>query len=193
MIKLQANTAGYGGALRAMLLKLAAEFSKFPATALPISMYIAGGAALFLHVGERATEDVDAAFSRRILLEGPFNASYQDEYGQTRLVYLDRNYNDTLSLMHEDAQQDSIPVMVDGVDGKVLDVRVLTPTDLAVSKLSRFSEQDRDDIIQLAKRKLITSTAVKQRAQEALGGYVGNMEMVQHTVEIAGRLIQRHA
>jgi hypothetical protein len=70
--------------------------------------------------------------------------AYRDEEdGSARLLYFDRQYNDTLGLMHEDAQNDSIPLTLEGIDSRVLDVRILTPVDLAVSKLGRFSEQDR--------------------------------------------------
>ena len=62
---------------------------------LPIKMYIAGGAALHLLTGERVTEDIDATFSRRVLLDNAIEVSYRDPDGRARLMYLDRNYNDT--------------------------------------------------------------------------------------------------
>ncbi len=73
----------------------------------PIRMYVAGGAALHFHTGARVTEDVDAVFSKRVLLNEDIEVSYRDPDGRARLLYLDRNYNDTLGLLHEDAYEDS--------------------------------------------------------------------------------------
>lgn len=152
-------------------------------------MYIAGGAALHLLTGARVTEDIDATFSRRVLLNEDIEVSYRDPDGRARLMYLDRNYNDTLGLLHEDAYEDSQPVAIPGVDRKLMEVRVLSPVDLAVTKLARFTDQDREDIRLLAQKRLIDSGAVCKRAEEALGGYVGDAAPVRTSIDIACRLI----
>ena len=64
----------------------------------PIRMYVAGGAALHLLTGARVSADVDAVFSKRILFNEEIEVSYRDPDGRARLLYLDRNYNDTLGL-----------------------------------------------------------------------------------------------
>lgn len=183
-------SAGYGAALLAMLKRIESEFRNYDRRALPIRMVIAGGAALYLHTGERVTEDVDATFSRRVLFSSDIEVAYRDPDGRAALLYLDRNYNDTLGLMHEDADDDALRVDIRDIDRKVLDVRVLTPLDLATSKLARFSDQDRDDILLLARRKLIDAKALRKRAEEALGGYVGNTTTVGNTIDIACRLLE---
>ena len=180
---------GFGKALRDLLLKIQNEFQKYAPTSLPIKMYIAGGAALYLLTGERATADIDATFSRRVLLGPDMEVAYRDIDGRTAIVYLDRNYNDTLGLMHEDAEDDSVSIAIEGIDKKTLDVRVLTPLDLAVSKLSRFSDEDRDDIILLAKHRLIDAESLRSRAQSALTAYVGNIEAVSNTINTACRIV----
>src|SRR2546427_2249234 len=131
----------------------------------PIRMYIAGGAALHLLTGARVTEDIDASFSKRVLLPQEIEVSYRDPDGRARLMYLDRNYNDTLGLLHENAYDDSRPVDIPGVDKKLIDVRVLTPLDLAVTKLARFTDQDREDIQLLAREGLIESGPLRKRAE----------------------------
>lgn len=183
-------SAGYGAALLAMLKRIESEFRNYDRRALPIRMVIAGGAALYLHTGERVTEDVDATFSRRVLFSSDIEVAYRDPDGRAALLYLDRNYNDTLGLMHEDADDDALRVDIRDIDRKVLDVCVLTPLDLATSKLARFSDQDRDDILLLARRKLIDAKALRKRAEEALGGYVGNTTTVGSTLDIACRLVE---
>ena len=157
--------------------------------AFPIRMYVAGGAALHLLTGARVSEDVDAAFSRRMLFNEEIEVSYRDPDGRARLLYLDRNYNDSLSLLHEDAHKDSQPVAFPGIDKKLIDVRVLSPIDLAVSKLSRFADQDREDVLLLARERLIDSASLRKRAEEALGGYVGDLNSVRNSIDIACRLI----
>lgn len=155
----------------------------------PVRIYVAGGAALHLHTGGRVTEDVDAVFSKRVLLDEDIEVSYRDPDGRARVLYLDRNYNDTLGLLHEDAYDDSQPVEIRGIDRKLIDVRVLSPLDLAVTKVSRFADQDREDIELLARRGLIDSAGLRRRAEETLRGYVGNVDSVRASIDIACRLI----
>jgi hypothetical protein len=91
--------------------------------------------------------------------------------------------------MHEDAHVDSLPLTLPGIDSRVLDVKILTPLDLAVSKLGRYSEQDRADITALARRGLIDPTSLESRATEALGGYVGDTSRVRGNIDGATRIV----
>lgn len=164
----------YVAAFRELVSRIAASVKDVRPDALPIQMYVAGGAALHFHTGVRVSVDVDAVFSRRIALPDRLEIAYRDADGAARLLYFDRQYNDTLGLMHEDAHDDSMPLALDGIDPNVLDVRILAPLDLAVSKLGRFSDQDRADIAALARRGLLTPSSLNSRATEALSGYVGD-------------------
>ncbi len=156
---------------------------------LPVKMYLAGGAAVHIYTGVRATSDIDAVFSTRILLPDDLDVNYIDAKGQARLLYFDRQYNDTLGLMHEDAQDAAMPLPLIGVDPKLLEVRLLAPVDLAVSKIGRFAAHDREDIVALAREGLITAQDVRKRAEQALGGYVGNVSGVGVSIELAMQLI----
>jgi hypothetical protein len=188
-VKIPAAQGEYDRALAEVLAQVQQALKGGQPGTLPIRMYIAGGAALHLLTGARVTEDIDATFSKRVLLDRDIEVSYRDADGRARLMYLDRNYNDTLGLLHEDAYEDSRPVDVTGVDRKLVEVRVLSPVDLAVTKLARFSDQDREDIRLLARKRLIDSAAVRRRAEEALTAYVGNAASVRTSIEIACRLI----
>jgi hypothetical protein len=179
----------YVAAFRELAARIAASVRDVPPRALPIRMYVAGGAALHFHTGERVSVDVDAVFSRRIALPDGLEVAYRDEDGSARLLYFDRQYNDTLGLMHEDAQDDSIPLELEGIDSRVLDVRVLTPVDLAVSKLGRFSGQDRADIAALARRGLLSATNLEKRALEALEIYVGDTQRLRGNIASAVRIV----
>lgn len=148
-------------------------------------MYVAGGAALHLYTGERVSRDIDATFSHRIALPENLEVAYRDADGAARLLYFDRQYNDTFGLLHEDAHADSVALVLEGIDSSVLDVRLLSALDLAVSKIGRFSSQDHDDIATLARHKLIRSAALRRRAQDALTAYVGDTTRVQGSIELA--------
>lgn len=170
--------------------RVSAQLAGVDRKLLPVRLYVAGGAALHLRTGARLTEDIDGVFSRRVVLDDDITVAYKGPDGRGRLLYLDRNYNDTLGLMHEDAYKDAEPVELPGVDSRVLEVRLLTPLDLAVSKLARFGEQDRQDIELLARERLIDARRLRRRAEEALAGYVGNLEAVRTSIDLACNLVK---
>jgi hypothetical protein len=173
--------------------RVAATLAKSPAESLPVRMYVAGGAALYLVTGVRVSEDIDATFSRRLVLGEDIEVSYRDPDGGARLLYLDRNYNDTLGLLHQDAYADSLPVRIPGIDAARIQVRILSPLDLALTKIARFSEQDRADIELLAREGLIDAKALRRRAEEALQGYVGALDSVRTSIALACRLVEAAA
>jgi hypothetical protein len=62
--------------------------------------------------------------------------------------------------------------------------------DLAVSKISRFSSQDRDDITALAKHGLIKSAALRRRSRQAVENYVGNLDTLKGSIDLACRIVK---
>jgi len=169
--------------------RIAVPLAQADRKSLPVRMYLAGGTAVHLYTGARSNGDVDAVFSQRMLLPDDLDVNYVDASGRPRLIYFDRQYNDTFGLMHDNAHDDSIPLIIFGVDPKVLEVRLLSPVDLAVSKIARFEEHDQRDLTSLATQGLITADAVILRAEEAVGGYVGNIERVRNSIVLAAQLI----
>lgn len=155
----------------------------------PVKMFIAGGTALHFYTGARISEDIDATFSRRLLLPQDLQVSYNDADGTPRLLYFDRQYSDSFGLIHDDADRDSRPLNVPGVDPSLIDVRLFTPLDLAVSKLARFEEVDQNDIRRLAQAGLLDVDPFRVRAGEALGGYIGVRDRVQLSIELACKII----
>lgn len=156
----------------------------------PVRMYVAGGAAMHLYTGARISADIDASLSHRVLLPDDLEVAYRDVDGSARLLYFDRQYNDTFGLMHEKAYDDSMKLELDSVDSRMIEVRLLSPLDLAVSKLSRFAEHDREDIGALADLGLIDAAALKKRAAEALVGYVGDPKRVERSTRLACSLVR---
>jgi hypothetical protein len=84
-------------------------------------MYVAGGAALHLYTGARVSCDIDAAFSHRIALPENLEVAYQDADGAARLLYFDRQYNETFGLLHEEAHEDSVPLTLEGRKADILE------------------------------------------------------------------------
>jgi len=137
----------------------------------PVNVYLAGGMAVHLYTGNRFTTDVDAEFDARLLLPTDLSVTAKMENGTDQLIFLDTNYNPSFALMHEDYQVDAIPV---DLGTTMLRLHVLSPVDLAVSKLARFAANDQADIVALANAGLTGSGGIASRAREALSGYVGN-------------------
>jgi len=68
---------------------------------------------------------------------------------------------------------------------------VLSPVDLAVSKISRLSSDDNNDIAALAGAGLISEGAVRSRAHEAMDYYTGNKRDLLFNLDLACREISR--
>jgi hypothetical protein len=61
--------------------------------------------------------------------------AYRDADDHARLLYFDTQYNDSFALVHQNAYDDAVPIALEGVDARRRAVKLLTPLDLAVSKL----------------------------------------------------------
>jgi len=185
-----AARAEYVAAFREIAARIAATLVPLPKHALPIKMYVAGGAALHFYTGTRISLDIDAAFSRRIVLPENLEVAYRDADGAARLLYVDRQNNEGFGLLHEDAHEDSVLLTLEGIDSKVLEVRLLSALDLAVSKVGRLADHDRADIEALALRGMFGSKQFRQRAEAAASNYVGDLRRLQNSILIATRIVE---
>jgi hypothetical protein len=156
----------------------------------PIKMYLAGGMAVNFYTGYRPTEDVDASFSARLLLPKDLVVSFPDANGKPKMVYFDTNYNTSFALVHPDFEQDAYLVMGSEFDDPRIELRILSPVDLALSKVARFEGNDKEDIAELARHHLVSSRGLNERAQEALGYYVGSQSMLLINLKEAVNIIQ---
>jgi len=148
----------------------------------PLTVYLAGGMAVHLYTANRVTTDVDAEFSGRVIIPNDLMVEITLEDGSPQLIYLDTNYNSTFALMHEDYQDDAIPVDL-GLEH--IQVRVLSPVDLAVSKIARLADNDREDIQALVRLGLTTANEIERRANSALVGYIGGQALLQVNLQDA--------
>jgi hypothetical protein len=154
----------------------------------PITMYLAGGMAVNFYCGTRYTEDVDAFFTRRVHV-GPCEVNYLHKDGSPSFLYLDNNYNPTFGLLHENHDRDAVEWTGIGNEKRKIHLYVLSPVDLAVTKISRYSKQDREDILALASAGLFSADQLRNRAIEALGDYIGDRAPVMTSIELICRQI----
>jgi hypothetical protein len=130
------------------------------------------------------SDDADIAWSHRVPIPpdmGLFSVEDPDEPGEVIIVTIDRGFTDTLGSFHPDWKKDSTEVAQVGD----IVIHVISPLDLAVSKLARFVERDRDDIRSLAEAGLIKADAVAARAADALEYYIGDTTFIRHNVRDA--------
>ncbi|RXZ36057.1 hypothetical protein D9O50_05720 [Oxalobacteraceae bacterium CAVE-383] len=171
--------------LAAGLLALVKQLDRSLELTEPVQMYIAGGMATHLYTASRVTADVDAEFSKRFLVP----ADLLVETAEGNVLYLDAAYNSTFALMHEDYLRDAIKVPM---ASDHIEVYVLSPVDLIVSKIARLSGPDLGDIQSLVWNMRITAEEIERRATEALGGYVGNMSTVRMNLEEVLKIAQKY-
>ncbi len=133
----------------------------------PVKVYLAGGMAVHLYTANRVTTDVDAEFDSRIFIPSDLIVDVTLEDGTRESVYFNTNYNASFALMHEDYLDDAIALDL-GIEQ--IRLHVLSPLDLAVSKIARFADNDKEDIAELVRRGLTTADEIETRATGALGG-----------------------
>lgn len=185
-VEIKADPA-YWSAFAELMSRIEAALGTYKGPAVPV--YVAGGAASHIYTGSRLSGDIDATLGRRLLLPDDLQVMYKAQDGKHHTLYYDRQYNETLGLMHEGAHADSMSLDVPGVNRKRLDVRVLSPIDLAVSKLARYADADQEDIGALARAGLLESKELRHRAEEALRGYIGRVNDVRISLDLACRLV----
>jgi hypothetical protein len=156
----------------------------------PITMYLAGGMAVNYYCGTRYTEDVDAFYTRRLHL-GPCEVNYRHRDGKPSFLYLDNIHNPTFGLPHEHQDRDAVEWTGIGNEKRKLHLFVLSPVDLAVTKISRYSPQDCEDILALANAGLISADLLRNRATEALGDHIGDRTPVMTSIDLICRQISK--
>ncbi|KKK65726.1 hypothetical protein LCGC14_2971250 [marine sediment metagenome] len=182
-----------GAAVIKMFSKLneAAELLYPEAERGSVRAYIFGGAAVHIYTKARGSHDVDAEIQGADKLRPQdLVVDYEDEDGDPQLLVWDSTYNPTLGPLHEDYIDDAIRLTQDESD--ILWVYIVSADDLAISKLGRFAEHDRNDIRALAKKGRISSSSLEERAEEAFGYYVGNVDSARGSLELALKDIEKY-
>jgi len=156
---------------------------------MPVHAYIAGGVAVNYYTGVRMSDDVDIMWSRRVAIPPDmqiFEVANPDDPTDVMIVSMDGAFGDYLGSFHPDWMADAPEVCQIGD----IVLHVISPLDLAVSKIARFQDRDREDIEALARFNLISSEDVATRADEAIEFYVGDTTFIQYNRRDAVELVK---
>ncbi|WP_088242500.1 DUF6036 family nucleotidyltransferase [Calothrix rhizosoleniae] len=137
-----------------------------------VKVYLFGGCAIHLHIGTRASNDVDADLqliqrlnSVDILQYGIKAVSFDDEEGDYCTLDFDGNFNPTIAPIHPEYKERSS--LIHATKSKLVSLYLVSAVDIAVSKLGRFVYIDQEDIINLFQNKMFTIEDFIETAEEA--------------------------
>jgi hypothetical protein len=174
-------------ALREMLDRMDRSLRAGGYSGAPVLMYLAGGLAVNYYCGTRYTEDVDASFSRRFVLPKDLSVNYRRRDGTEAFIYFDHNYNTTFALIHDAFEERAQEWVGIGNESRLVHLHVFSPLDLAVSKISRFSEQDRADIRALALERFFTMGELRAHALDAMRDFIGDKRPLMTSLDLICR------
>ena len=175
-------------ALSQAFQKLCQKLEAFADLREPLNICIAGGMAVHLHTGLRATSDVDAQFDKKIHIPNDLTVSYVNESGQQSILRFNMGYNPDHSLLPTGYTERSIKV---DVGTKNIQPHILCVNDLIISKISRFSQVDQEDIELLAVHTQCDLETIADGIEVALSQIVGSTKYVRQNAECAIDLIRR--
>ncbi|HBP0428809.1 TPA: hypothetical protein L5Q11_005023 [Pseudomonas aeruginosa] len=162
-----------------------------------MKIFVFGGCGVHLLTHSRGSADVDAEIeAARLLREeeilARFDAPvfYKDQMGGELTLEFDVNYNTTFGPLHEDYRDRAIPI--DGFDGdQPLHIYVAAGVDLAISKLGRYTEQDKADIEALIDCGRVDVEEFVTLAEEAIDYAVGNRSvMLSYLADVTGPYLE---
>lgn len=151
-------------AVREMMQKISKNI-RGTSKKVPVNVYITGGIAIHFHTAARVSKDLDAIIDQNINIPSKLTVLWQNENGEFEELAYDYNYSPTLGLMHED--YDRRAIFKFSIDDK-LNVYILDPVDLIISKLSRFGEQDQEDIQRIIQNDLVNKSQLEELANDAI-------------------------
>lgn len=173
-------------ALERHLAKLSERLGKLRA---PLHAYLAGGVAVNYYTGHRMSDDVDMKWSHRFSIPPDlqiFEVPNPDDPSDIRLVTMDGGFSDVMGSFPPEWEENSPEIC------RVGDIvlHVMNPVDLAVSKVGRFQDRDREDIRELAAHGLIDPEKFEERVAEALDYFVGDTTFVKHNAADATEIVR---
>ena len=137
-----------------------------------VKVYLFGGCAIHLHIGNRASNDVDAELEPIQKLKPVANletaikaVGFDDEEGDYCMLDFDDNFNPTIAAIHPDYRERSSLLYTTKL--KLVSLYLVSAVDIAVSKLGRFVSVDQEDIVNLFQNKMFTIKDFIETAEEA--------------------------
>jgi hypothetical protein len=174
-------------------LKLAFEdlckkFELFAQLNEPLMINVAGGMAVHLHNCERITACIDAQFEKKVHVPNDLSVIYKDKSGRPYTLRFNTAYNPDHSLLPRSYIQRCMKIEVGTV---YLQQYVLGVNDLIISKISRFSQVDQDDIGLLASHPDCDLQVISLGIEEALSQIVGSTKQVRQNADRTLQLVER--
>lgn len=156
-----------------------------------VKAYVFGGAAVHIYTNSRGSHDVDVEFDALPKLESDdVYVKYVDSDGEEKALTFDSTFSPVLGPLHEDYIVNAVPLSESG--DSVIWVYLVSALDLAVSKLGRFADHDKADIVALAESDYFTIDEFEGHALEALGYFVGGVGQARVSLEQAIRAIKEN-
>lgn len=152
-----------------------------------IRAFIFGGCAVHLYTNARGSNDLDVelealkSLNIHELIVEVEDADYEDDTGAYRTLTLDNTFNPAIPDLHPDWREDSHAIQV---GEHVLHIYLVSPVDIAVSKLGRCTSDDISDMIALYSQNYFTIEQFSARAQEALD-YSPTPDRLQSNIDFA--------
>lgn len=152
-----------------------------------VKCYIAGGIGVRCFAPIRPTDDLDVFFEGGRVIIPPNTMIEVASRGEHRSLYFDHQYNPNFGLLHEDFDKRAVP-LAPNQRGR-LRLFVLHPVDLALSKVVRFEDHDRNDIAALAKLGTFDREAFMRLGEEALKDMMGDRAFARTNLQAAAEMI----
>lgn len=129
------------------------------------TFYLAGGAAVHFYTKMRVSDDVDIIMEPyRPAIPEYLEAMWRDENDELKSLSFDYNYHPNFGLLHDEYEVRSTPVKTVGN----IQVNVLHPIDLVITKVVRFAANDEKDIEELIKLDGFDIDEFEELANDAL-------------------------
>jgi hypothetical protein len=144
-----------------------------------LKFIVAGGMAVHIYTGDRITYDVDAEFHHKLLIPENIMVNFSFDGKKFNKLYFNYRYTTTLSLMHPDYIENSVPLDV-GINN--FNVSILSPIDLIVSKIARLQPVDISDISKLINKFNISSKELELHIEESLIYYPIQADFIKHNI-----------
>ena len=153
-----------------------------------VHFYLSGGMVVYLYTGCQRTFYIEGEFNRKVYISDGLSLVYRDEANKERLIRFNKNDNTRFNLMHPNYKQDA--VLLPFTQLQNMQVHALSALDLCVSKISRLSPIDIEDIQGFVRAGYFSAEELDVRAREALIDYFGDLKQYRDNISLAKQYAQ---
>ena len=132
------------------------------------------------------SDDVDLIMQYTVKIPEDLFVVWLNDEGTLEQVHYDYTYNSTFGLLHEDYEDRAVHMIT--IDEK-FEINLLSPVDLIISKLTRFAQNDEEDIVNIIKTGKVDKDELFKLATDAINVGVGFQKSfvkinLQHVMEM---------